>query len=69
MILAAIQLHSKRHDSVPSERIDTDRSSVEALFAKIIYDIMISAFVTFKRLQKDNANNTVLENDTSIVNR
>lgn len=52
VILAAIQLKSKRHVSVPFERIDADRCSVEALFAKIMDDVMISITVPLKFLQE-----------------
>ncbi len=52
VISAAIQLKSKRHVAMPFERIDADRRSVEALFAKIMDDIMIPVTVPFKFLKE-----------------
>lgn len=52
MILAPVQFHSKRHVSVPFERINTDSCSVKAILAKVVHGIVIPVSVPRKYLEK-----------------
>ena len=52
VILASVQLHSKRHVSVPFVRINADRCSLEAILAKVIHGIVIPVSVPCKYLEK-----------------